>query len=61
MGVDVIYNKLNTAHVRATRLASTVGRSAAQRRRKSLPACLLPVDDQDAWTGTFRIQRDFLP
>jgi hypothetical protein len=54
MGVDVIYQKLNSARASATNLA-TLGNNGAQ------PAGVYTVADQDNWTGTFRIQRDFLP
>ena len=67
MGVDVIYNKLNTARPSADGLialqsignpsyAGAVPNSGAT----GVPAAYV-VKDMDAWTTTFRIQRDFLP
>jgi hypothetical protein len=47
MGVDVIYNHLNSARTATGLTTGSFGPVA--------------VSDQSAWTGTFRIQRDFLP
>jgi hypothetical protein len=47
MGVDVIYSHHNTATTATGLVAGQFGTVA--------------VADQSAWTGTFRIQRDFLP
>jgi hypothetical protein len=64
MGVDVIYNKLNTARPDATgvvALNSTGNPSYAGAIPNSTVVGNYIVKDMDAWTGTFRIQRDFLP
>ena len=71
MGVDVIYNKQNTSNPNFAGIASGAGAGlpvasgAANcvhaRVRASAPVPCYRAADQDAWTGTFRIQRDFLP
>jgi hypothetical protein len=69
MGVDVIYNKLNTAKSNFSGVvgldpgagsipATSTGAGACV---ASAPGPCYVNKDMDAWTGTFRIQRDFLP
>jgi hypothetical protein len=60
MGVDVIYNKLNTAqanfaNVVALNSAGNPTYAGAKANGNYV------VTDQDSWMGTFRVQRDFLP
>jgi hypothetical protein len=66
MGVDVIYNKLNTA------TSGFVAGGPALPGQVDLQSGnptyaggkqngVYNVKDMDAWTGTFRVQRDFLP
>ena len=55
MGVDVIYNHLNSASANA---AGTLVLTTASGGR---PAGTYAVSDQNSWMGTFRVQRDFLP
>jgi hypothetical protein len=55
MGVDIIYAHLNSAQANA---AGTLVLTSASGGR---PAATYRVSDQSTWTGTFRIQRDFLP
>jgi hypothetical protein len=66
MGVDVIYNKLHTAQSNAAgvvALASTGNPTYAGAKPNTPNAAytVYTVTDQDAWTATFRVQRDFLP
>lgn len=72
MGIDVIYNKLNTAKSNAAGLIdlnSFGNPSYAGAIPNSGPPATTAANtigpyrnaDQSAWTGTFRIQRDFLP
>lgn len=53
MGVDVMYQQLNSARVStANTTAVAIGANAAGLRN---------VSDQHQWYGTFRIQRDWVP
>jgi hypothetical protein len=70
MGIDVIYNKLNSAPVNGTGLVNLTGAggipstSAGNATCAGVPVAGVPcyrVVDPDAVTTTFRIQRDFLP
>jgi hypothetical protein len=72
MGIDVIYNKLNTAQpnfLNAVALPTAGGLPATTAPfiancAPAAPAAGVPcyrTSDMDAWTGTFRVQRDFLP
>ena len=71
MGIDVIYNKQNTSSPNFAGIAPGAGvglpvaRPVRARMRRplasSVPVPCYRAADQDAWTGTFRIQRDFLP
>ena len=55
MGVDVIYQRLESARPDGTGLVTVLAAT------NGLTAGTYAVRDQDAWSGTFRIQRDFLP
>ncbi len=70
MGIDVIYNRLNSAPVNATGLVNLTGAGGIPSTSAANAGCTLPISpgvpcyrvaDQDAVTTTFRIQRDFLP
>jgi hypothetical protein len=64
MGVDVIYNKLNSAtpnFLNTVALNSTGNPTYAGAIPNSTAVGNYFVKDMDAWMGTFRIQRDFLP
>ena len=70
MGIDVIYNKQNTSTPNFAGIAPGAGAGLpvasgactnATAIGSSVPVPCYRAADQDAWTGTFRIQRDFLP
>ena len=70
MGIDVIYNKQNTSSPNFAGIAPGAGVGLpvasgactnATAIGSSVPVPCYRAADQDAWTGTFRIQRDFLP
>ncbi len=56
-GVDVVYNKLNTSVFR-TAAGTTV---ALATPGAGYPAGTYRIEDQDLFTGLFRVQRNFLP
>jgi hypothetical protein len=55
VGLDVFYAKLNSAQANASNLLVTTAAVGAK------PAGTYVVQDQDAWTATWRIQRDIVP
>jgi len=55
VGLDVFYAKLNSARVNAAGTATFAAPVGAK------PAGVYAVQDQDAWTATWRIQRDIVP
>ena len=72
MGIDVIYNKQNTSSPNFANAIALPAASGLPATTSSAAVCAAggagvgPVPcyraaDQDAWTGTFRVQRDFLP
>jgi hypothetical protein len=75
MGIDVIYNKLNSAQVNSVGLAGLTGAggipttsvanavcaAGGAAAAASAPVPCYRTSDMDAVTTTFRIQRDFLP
>jgi hypothetical protein len=70
MGVDVIYNNLNTVSsnsfgsVALTAPAGGIGATsvpAACPLGVSAPVPCYRNSDMDSWMATFRVQRDFLP
>jgi len=54
VGLDVLYAKLNSAQVNAAGTATLPAIGAK-------PAGVYAVQDQDAWTATWRVQRDIVP
>jgi hypothetical protein len=56
MGVDVIYNRLETATFKNP-AGNFVGAGAILANSPGVKS----NSDADSWTGTFRIQRDFVP
>lgn len=55
MGVDVMYQKLNSARADETGFATTGSANGGK------PAATYTVADQHQWYATFRIQRDWVP
>ena len=75
MGIDVIYNKLESAQsnrfgliglattggIPATSVGTAVCAAGGLPAALSNPVPCYRNEDQDAWMATFRVQRDFLP
>jgi hypothetical protein len=57
VGLDVIYNKLNSGSLNA---AGTAGLTAATAGKAACTNCYA-TGDQDAWVATWRIHRDIVP
>jgi hypothetical protein len=60
-GVDVIYQQLNSANPGPTGPAAALGFTALAPGGGKLAHPFYVIDDQDALSATFRVQRNFLP